>query len=538
MKKLILIILSILVLVSFASAITTPIMHNATLIGDRGYSIISINNLTGYCNGTGNYTNLTFYEYIIYENDVITVQANTTLNYTANVSVNIYNVSYINTTLADEFILSCRAWDSTNLVSSNWSNSSTITIGDFGLDDCSSYSAKALNYSIRHEDNGTPVVGDLDAYFSYYTVGNTSDAKSYSKSESGSSSYDFCIYPEWHSLQVNYNVTADATSYSERSKTETGYTISNSTANIIMYLLPTEGGIYISFRTIDQNENAIIGATVVMKLTDSGAIVDEATTDGTGMATFIAVQDTSYTFTFSKSGYTSQSAIISPQSEEIYYIIMSSGTADDFTIHSLSTGISYDFYPETSPLLNNTNYTFTFNLTSEYWNITACTLYLKNDTTVLTSSSGAWNTSNCDIAILYNTNNWSQIISHGTITINNTAIDYTRTYQIMNTYTADFTLQYLINDLNEFSRAGFNANTRLLLAFIIIFAITGIAAMKFGFINPEASILLLLSLVLFFSYAGWLTINLMTIPTAFLRQYMIFILMLLMGGGYIIWRHQ
>jgi len=515
-------------------------MPNATLVGDRGYSVIGINNLTAWCNGTGNYSNITFYEYIIFENDVNIYQANTTSNYTANVSVNVYNVSFENTTINDEFILSCRAWEANvTTLPSNWSNSSTITINDWGFDDCSSYSTIALNFSLRHEDNGSYINGELDSSYSYYPVGNITPAKSYSKSDSGGSFYDFCIYPEWYSMQINYNVTADATGYSERTKDETAYTISNSTTNVIMYLLTTDEGVYLSFRTIGQNEDAITDVNAVMKLTDSGLIVDEDTTDSTGIVTFLAVQDTSYTFTFSKSGYTSQTAVISPQSEEIYNIIMSSGTADDFTIQSLSTGISYEFYPIQGPLMNNTNYTFTFNITSEYWNITTCNFYVKNGSeVVLDSVAGTFNNSQCDASILYNTNNWSQIISHGNITINNTVIDYKITYQMMDTYTEDFTLQYLIDDVTSFSRAGFNDNTRMLLAFIITFVIVGLASLKFGFVNPEPTILLFLSLVLFFSYAGWLTMNLATIPTAFLRQYIIFILMLLSGMGYIISRHQ
>ncbi len=76
------------------------------------------------------------------------------------------------------------------------------------------------------------------------------------------------------------------------------------------------------------------------------------------------------------------------------------------------------------------------------------------------------------------------------------------------------------------------------MAIVAIVAILGFLSLEFSSLRePEALILMTWVLVLFFSYTGFFTLNLETIPTAWLRQYMIFVLVTLGGGSYIIRRH-
>ena len=74
----------------------------------------------------------------------------------------------------------------------------------------------------------------------------------------------------------------------------------------------------------------------------------------------------------------------------------------------------------------------------------------------------------------------------------------------------------------------------MFIAFIVIFGIVGTAAYKFGVTEPEVLTILSWILVLGFSYLGWLTLGLDTIPGTWLQQYLILIAYTLGAGVYII----
>jgi hypothetical protein len=82
----------------------------------------------------------------------------------------------------------------------------------------------------------------------------------------------------------------------------------------------------------------------------------------------------------------------------------------------------------------------------------------------------------------------------------------------------------------------------MLITFIIIFMITGIASWKFNsLINPEAAILLQFGLVLLFSVAGWMeipsyVISFPQIGDTNLGRYAIMFLDLLVSGAFLAWR--
>ena len=126
-------------------------------------------------------------------------------------------------------------------------------------------------------------------------------------------------------------------------------------------------------------------------------------------------------------------------------------------------------------------------------------------------------------------------------TFNNTvSVQYTVKYIFVGT----FSLKNFLDDISAFSSAGFNDFTRMLIAFVITFGVVGVVASSLvGIREPESLIVLAWSLVLFFSFIGWYTLNFNAIPeirglaTGWLKQYIIFLLFSLGASSYIIRRH-
>jgi len=68
------------------------------------------------------------------------------------------------------------------------------------------------------------------------------------------------------------------------------------------------------------------------------------------------------------------------------------------------------FYPNYD-LQNATNYDFSFVMESDYWDITGCTLYLKNGSNIINTSSTSYTTRVCNISIELNTDSYTTITS-------------------------------------------------------------------------------------------------------------------------------
>ena len=420
-----------------------------------------------------------------------------------------------------------------NLTNATYAYALDNCVGNFDIHSTIS----TLNISFRDEGNSSYILTDIDSTFNY-----TIDLYNYTAYEldtTGVVNLSICIYPSWGKFTTDYSIFYSAEpSYPERRYT-TSEVLDSSTLVKTLYLLYAGEGIYVRFKTVDEYDSTLVGTTIDMAT--GGSTIEQQTTDDSGLATFWVDPDTDYIFTFTKTGYETQTKSLRPTTSEIYSVVMPSEGED--INKSTTAGVSYNFLPDNIVLGNNTEYEFAFNLTSYYWDITSCTLYLKNSSDdLLASSSASYNTSECNIAITLDTINYTQIVSEA-IWIQNSSVSitYKRTYAVIDTYKGEFSLMNFIDDLTAFTQAGFNARTRMIIAFIIIFAVVALVSKYMSVANPEAMVILTMVLVLFFSYIGWLTYNNPNIPTIYgfdIKQYAIFIIIFLLGSSYIIWRHQ
>jgi len=397
--------------------------------------------------------------------------------------------------------------------------------------------ASVINFTIYNEVSNTVISGNIDGTFNYLEGTVDFDVE-------GETNFSLAIYPEGATTSGNYTIYYSAAGHPERRYNEPLAVYSNNTQIVKLYLLNTSLGGYATFRIQDIYQNPLTEVTGKMEKVIDGSLVtvEQQSSDGSGLMTFFVNPDDDYTFTFSKTGYTSYSATIRPITTEIYTITLEQEGAE--VIPPYSAEVKYFFTPTNTVLNNGTKYNFTFNLTSEYWDIEDCTLYIKNTTNTLNSSSDSFTNNNCLITIEYDVGKQTTIISEAKYTLNSIVNTVSIQYTVQYTYKGEFSLMNFIDDIKAFSSAGFDDFTRSIIVFIVIFGIVAYASSQMaGLREPETLIILAWALVMVFSYLGLLTLSYASIPDIaplgreWLQQYIISILFSLGAGSYIIRRH-
>jgi hypothetical protein len=268
-------------------------------------------------------------------------------------------------------------------------------------------------------------------------------------------------------------------------------------------------------------------------------------TDGAGVATFFLDPDVDYTVTASKSGFTTVTKTVRPTTNnEIFNFIL--GAPDTTSFTSFASGVMYFFTPSNNSVTNATDFRFSFNLTSEIFNVTDCRLTIRNSTTNLNQTNSSFGTGFCNMSLVTDTANHDLIESRAFYQLNGSAnMTVSYFYQVGEFNAGNFSLKSLVDDLTNFSDAGFNNFSRFLIAFIVIFAITAFVARTASVFEAEPLLLVVWVLVFIFSFINWLRIDYSGFPErlgpiviqAILQQYIVFILVTLGIAGYVIKRH-
>ena len=398
--------------------------------------------------------------------------------------------------------------------------------------------ASALNFTLYDEEiNQVIKAGEISGTFNYL------EGSTFSAEVTNTSNLSISIFPENATATGDFVVYYSATGYPERRHAESTAVYSRNTQVLKLYLLNTTLGGYATFRMVDIYQNALIGVEGNLKRTIGGVLttVEQQTSDGSGLMSFFVNPDVDYLFTFTKTGYLLYSATIRPITTEIYTITLESESEEVFP--PTSVGVTYSITPSNTVLNNDTTYDFTLNLSSDYWDLQNCTLYIEDASGGILNSSSDFTPTGCFIETKVNTKNLDTIISKAEYILNDETNTVLTQYSIKYTYKGNFSLMNFVDDVKAFSNAGFNDFTRMVLVFIVIFSIVAYASSELtGLREPETLIVLSWALVLIFSYLGLLTLNYESIPNVFgqkewIQQYIIFILFSLGAGSYIIRRH-
>lgn len=302
--------------------------------------------------------------------------------------------------------------------------------------------------------------------------------------------------------------------------------IGNSTTDYALYLLPLPDGIYVTFQVLDTGNSPIEDVLVIAQKTIGGSLqqVSGGLTDAAGGITFWLDPEDSHQFTFSKTGYSTAIQTITPTQSS--YTITISATAE-FNESNYNQGILYSTTPTDLVLNNNTDYSFSFNISSSNFTLDSYGFILTNSTgDVLTSVYGTTGTGGY-VNQTYNTDSHSQITMEYFWVIDGNNLTSTRTWNVVSTYQGGYSFMTFFDDFNSFTGSGMSGFTRTLIAFAIILILVSVVSFISGVNSPFAIISMIIMLTWFFEYVG-------LVPIIGIK-YFTTSMMMLLGIGYWIW---
>jgi len=170
----------------------------------------------------------------------------------------------------------------------------TQEVLNIGIDNCSTYTTQALNYSIRNESDNSLFSGDVDAAFRVW-VNNANSYKAFNLSWHSGETFGVCINPS--GLNVSYYTQLE---YVANGQTKTYYindaNLDNVTNFIDLYI--ADGTTQVTFTVIDENDNIVEGAFInVLSYdlgTDSFKTTEIIETDSNGKAVASIILNTQF----------------------------------------------------------------------------------------------------------------------------------------------------------------------------------------------------------------------------------------------------
>lgn len=314
---------------------------------------------------------------------------------------------------------------------------------------------------------------------------------SYTNTTSNNPSYAFCSDPKWGNLSVNASLAYASTgsSFSQRTYALQPISLSNSTTNLVLYLLSAFNGQIVTFQVVNPYLSPLSGvlATATATINGNATQVASAVTDNSGGATMFLSPVTSYQMQFSKAGYITYTASITPSNTAYTITLTPIGTNN---VTNINTGTAYSISPADSYLNQSTNYTFNFYFSTTGAAMDKIGVNITNGTANLYTSQVSSVTSGNFTASI-NTSNYGYITMTPFWTSGNTTNTISKTWTVTNINGQSYSILQFTNDLGTYTKAGFggiglNAFSLNIIIFLIIFVSTGIMSWKFGLYSPTA----------------------------------------------------
>ena len=317
--------------------------------------------------------------------------------------------------------------------------------------------------------------------------------------------YTFCFSPS--DRKVNIDLTMAYNNEISQQRTFVLTTLlSNATLTQVLFLLPTNLGLFSPFKTTNINGDTITNVRAVITRV-IGAVtvtISSGFTDGSGFISFFLDPDETYTATFTKSPFEENTFSFTPAAD-LRNVIMGGEVAAIGNGTEISRGLTYQIIPENTTLANNTNVTFRFIVNSTN-TITLMSMNITNSTNhqfLFVSQAG-----NGTITGFVDTGNQTKLIGIFTITANNETITFKRIWLIGNFFLGDYSLfrqltltkdNILISDFIRF--------------ILIIFTITAtmiFLTRKEITDTSESKVIVATLLIWAFSLVGWLDTGLIS----------------------------
>lgn len=343
----------------------------------------------------------------------------------------------------------------------------------------------------------------ITSSWTYWTDDKTVNKSLSFSSATEVSNYTFCFSPSSKTINVDLDLDY-ANAYSEqRTYTLMSQSLTNSTAQNTLYLLPSALGVFSSYQTINSNGGIITNVLVTIKRNLNGVLktVFLDLTDSSGRVTPFLNPDITYEFTFSKTGLTSQTQSITPISGESTQIVM--GGAGNQISNSTLAGqnLSYSFVPENTSLNNNTVYSFGINVTGS--GVSYVQFELKNETSnligILTANSEGL------LVTSFNTGNYTTLIGYATITNYGQNLTVTQIWHVGENYVGDYSFYRQFTLWHDY---GFKNGIRFFIVIAVIILMMIFLSRGEIIDTTESKMIVLMIIVWIFSFIGWLDVGL------------------------------
>ena len=381
-------------------------------------------------------------------------------------------------------------------------NSTSQSISLFNVSQCSnpvSTSPKMIHFTARDEVSDDPInwsLANFDGTFYLGTGAINRTISSYTNTTANVSFYDFCATPkDFGEIKQDFTIRYSATDYPQRTfatATPIGFNgVDIITLNQTLYLLSTADGGDVTLQVQSASGSPLenVYVNVTRGIGGVKTLVGSGNTGSDGGITFFLNGDEDHTFTFVKSGFPTLVTTFQP-TQTTYTITM--GELGGNETFDCARGVNFHITPRLNVLNNNTNYTFGFNLTSAYWEVSEFGFTIKNGT----SSTIAGNRSTVNggnLTLVINTGSNSSLLMEyfwavGAGNYSNS----TRSWMVINDENFGFGLKTFFDDLKSYTADdgtgifGLSNIGLFLIIFTLIFLMVGGLAMTTGLYSPMA----------------------------------------------------
>lgn len=387
--------------------------------------------------------------------------------------------------------------------STNSQNINTINLSLIGS---SPQNVPYINFTFKNETTSQEdVTASIPRSNFVYFLGSGSVNKTFSFTEtSEETNYTLAFSPAYKNLNVIVDMDYDNSESQQRTyNPSSALSLSNSTTERVLFLLPTNDGIFVTFQVINLAEQPIKNAEVRIENT-AGDLISETLTSSSGTTTVFLNPNTPYLLNVSKSGFSDFTTTQTfPTNEFTITLGSQATTTDDF-----SRGILLEIDPELQILQNNTDYPFNFTINSSFWNLQEYGFTLTNTTDVLgrvtdTTSTGG------TVSITNNTGDNRLITMEYYWKINDTYVNASVSWGV-DVYTEGSILGF-IERLKAYLGDGiFGANqfTIAMIVFLAIFLTTAVLSYSFGLRSPESITFISIAVIALFDIG----FNLISLP--------------------------
>lgn len=311
--------------------------------------------------------------------------------------------------------------------------------------------------------------------------------------------YQFCLTSGGNrTLNANVSLTYN-NALSQLRRFTQEFTLTNTTTTQNLFLLPTADGIFVTFQVVDPAEQVISGVSA--NVTKDGNLISNGVTDDAGLITYFLDPDTTYIFSFSKTGLTTVTTTLVP-TQTSFTIIM--GIVTTISQFDTTRGINYIINPIDLTLINNTLVNFNLTFSSSFHSLEQFGFVLKNSTGTLFNVTTSTIETGGFLSQILDTGSNTDIIMEVFWTITGNQTNVTRIWLVFNLENEGFSILTFFNDLTRFTDSdlfGLDNFGLGIIVFLIILVSTGIVSVKFGLTSPPGISIIVFSLVAFFDVA-------------------------------------